>query len=479
MSRVRLCWHRLGTGDTRKGPQNLSFEAKSKGYIDWSGPIDSGVRGALEQFLSALTDQYTLGGRTYSLRSLLRRHLDAPLTAFLQSAGVASTPISTWGTPHDLRIDKTLAALVPLMGDDERIRATTDALVGLGYKLSGGRSRTSENPLQSFEYCECCERYTSRYESALIERPYLGRNALVHPTITADLRPPGSHRFCKTCSSQEAYESKSYHKRRYGHERGAIQFSRLVMENHRRRQSDGDGSSNTVILSEEHRAVFNRSWSWTKRTQAKFIASGSRTGISSTMSKIRHLAEREMQQDDLVVDVIRSLLPQNVSLPSWLLDRARDFAQFELATIAHGSKQRLVLSGYGRRGIRRTCIRAIASSDVLPIATREFARLTGKLAITPRNLIELEIPHLNVQFRADIEVQYVDKTGSTQAAARVPPKFQAFVRDMMAADASARGHVRFVCQVERAYQYRWLLDHFRTESQRAQPRKTRTAAPPG
>ena len=243
----------------------MGFALKSEGYIAWNTPIDAGVRAALVDFFSALTDQYTLGGRNYSLRSLLRKHLDAPLAAFLRSAGVDADPIWRWGPPYDLGDDRTAAALAPLMANDERMRATTEALVGLGHKLNGCRTyEASKKPLQSFEYCECCDRYTERYQNALEDRTYLGRKALVHPLITGDPLPLRDHRFCDSCSSQKGFEAKSDKSRRYGPERGAIRFSRLMMEDRLGPHNNAEDFLDIPRFPAGVGTAFHGAWPWTK-----------------------------------------------------------------------------------------------------------------------------------------------------------------------------------------------------------------------
>ena len=369
--------------------------------------------------------------------------------------------MSDWMTDDDAQIDIALAS-VDSHFRDKASRATSNALIGLGLMLRSRRTTRRERPpMQAFEYCECCDGYSERYQSTLMQRQFVGHQGLVHPEITSltAQKSRRSHRFCCACREASSQSLKWITKKRNGADRGHVKFARLLSEDHRSTHFE----PHAVLrhprmhagLEEELRGL----WPWTARTMARFLSSKNGVAQSSTAARIRLLSERCDQQNEFVVGAIRSFLPSGQQLPDWLLERAADFAHVELCTVPHGDSSSLYLLGYGRRGVRRTRMRGVALADVMGHARHAFADLIAKLGITPRHSIEFEIPHLHTHFRAECEERHVDIETEARAARAVPPAFQQIVRAQRNTDATRRGHVRFYCQVERPFLYKRLAEH--------------------
>lgn len=372
--------------------------------------------------------------------------------------------MSDWMTEDDSQIDIAVTSVFSYFQDTASL-ATSNALIGLGLMLRSRRStRRARPPMQAFEYCECCDRYSERYQNSLHERHLVGYQGLVHPEITPllILKSSGSHRFCSRCGAKASHSLKWAIKKRSGANRGDLKFARMLSEDHLHRHFDPREFFQLRRIQPGFEEELRGFWPWTARAMARILSSRADAAQSSAAARIRLLCERGEQQNEFIIGVMRSLLPPNQKLPYWLVERTSDFAHVELCTLPQYGSNSLYLIGYGRRGVRRTRVRSVAPSYATANARQAFLDLTAKIGITARNSIEFELPQFHTHFRAELQEGHVNVEAQAQMARTVPAAFQNIVRTQLQFDAARHSHCRFYCQVERPFSYQRLLDHLRT-----------------
>lgn len=172
--------------------------------------VDLDVARGIENFIGALTPAHSTTSKRYSIKKLLREHVDQPLQAFflrcLHSFWPQPAPISQWESTNHPGMGRAIKAAWFMMerglSPTSEAAATFDALVELGLVLDNRpatrdrrrragfgdgaeKDRTRRSRLELFEHCEHCPEYTQRYALALADNRsrFEGCNVLLHSEI--------------------------------------------------------------------------------------------------------------------------------------------------------------------------------------------------------------------------------------------------------------------------------------------------------